>query len=173
MESSNSGPTTFSNARSMRAFSFGGSGYRTTLIHGCYDTLYFCRVSRPKLQAISLSSVFVAVHRFCQQPEIAILNLPIGIAVYCKKMPDATASANCKLQTASCKLQAASCKLQAKHFPAAYGKVLFLTPDGNRLRWVNDDGSLGEAVKLSEFDAVHQKLASTRPDQLTHDTNNP
>ncbi|NBW51163.1 MAG: DEAD/DEAH box helicase [Betaproteobacteria bacterium] len=62
---------------------------------------------------------------------------------------------------------------KAKHFPAAYGKVLFLTPDGNRLRWVNDDGSLGDAVKLSEFDAVHQRLASTRPPPLTHDTNNP
>ncbi len=52
---------------------------------------------------------------------------------------------------------------KAKHFPATYGKVLFLTPDGSRLRWVNDDGSLGDAVKLSEFEAVHQKLASTRP----------
>jgi type III restriction enzyme len=52
---------------------------------------------------------------------------------------------------------------KAKHFPAAYGKVLFLTPDGNRLRWVNDDGSLGEAVKLSEFEAVRQRLIATRP----------
>ena len=52
---------------------------------------------------------------------------------------------------------------KAKHFPAAFGKVLFLTPDGNRLRWVNDDGSLGDVVKLSEMNAVRQRLAETRP----------
>jgi hypothetical protein len=52
---------------------------------------------------------------------------------------------------------------KARHFPAAFGKVLFLTPDGSRLRWVNDDGSLGEVVKLSEIDAVRQRLAATRP----------
>lgn len=52
---------------------------------------------------------------------------------------------------------------KARHFPAAFGKVLFLTPDGNRLKWVNDDGSLGEVVKLSEIDAVRQRLAATRP----------
>ena len=52
---------------------------------------------------------------------------------------------------------------KAKHFPAAFGKVLFLTPDGNRLRWVNDDGSLGDVVKLSEMDSVRQRLVETRP----------
>lgn len=51
---------------------------------------------------------------------------------------------------------------KAQHFPPAYGKVLFLTPDGNRLRWVNDDGSLGDAIKLSEMDAVRARLESTR-----------
>ena len=52
---------------------------------------------------------------------------------------------------------------KAKHFPPAFGKVLFLTPDGNRLRWVNDDGSLGDVVKLSELDSVRQRLDDTRP----------
>lgn len=50
---------------------------------------------------------------------------------------------------------------KAQHFPAAFGKVLFLTPDGNRLRWVNDDGSLGQVVKLSEMDSVRQRLGET------------
>ena len=52
---------------------------------------------------------------------------------------------------------------KARHFPPAFGKVLFLTPDGNRLRWVNDDGSLGDVVKLTDMGAVHAKLQSTVP----------
>ena len=52
---------------------------------------------------------------------------------------------------------------KAQHFPPVYGKVLFLTPDGNRLRWVNDDGSLGEVVKFSEPHTIHQKLKASRP----------
>jgi type III restriction enzyme len=52
---------------------------------------------------------------------------------------------------------------KARHFPPAFGKVLFLTPDGNRLRWVNDDGSLGEVVKLIDMDAVQAKLQATAP----------
>ena len=57
---------------------------------------------------------------------------------------------------------------KAKHFPAAYGKVLFLTPDGNRLRWVNDDGSLGDVVKLTEMGAVHDRLKQTKPAKAMH-----
>ncbi len=52
---------------------------------------------------------------------------------------------------------------KAQHFPTAYGKVLFLTPDGNRLRWINDDGSLGEVVKLTELHTIHEKLKASRP----------
>ena len=52
---------------------------------------------------------------------------------------------------------------KAMHFPLIFGKVLFLTPDGNRLRWVNGDGSLGDVVKLSEMGSVRKRLAETRP----------
>lgn len=52
---------------------------------------------------------------------------------------------------------------KSQHFPASYGKVLFLTPDGNRLRWVNDDGSLGEVVKLTELHSIHAKLNASQP----------
>ena len=55
---------------------------------------------------------------------------------------------------------------KARHFPASYGKVLFLTPDGeHRMRWVNDDGSLGDVVKWAEMDAVRERLAQTHPEQ--------
>lgn len=52
---------------------------------------------------------------------------------------------------------------KAKHFPPAYGKVLFLTPDGNRLRLVNDDGSLGDIVKLPDMSVVKDRLNATMP----------
>ena len=52
---------------------------------------------------------------------------------------------------------------KAQHFPSAYGKVLFLTPDGNRLRWINDDGSLGDVVKLTELRTIQDKLKDSRP----------
>lgn len=51
---------------------------------------------------------------------------------------------------------------KSQHFPVTYGKVLFITPDGNRLRWVNDDGSLGEVVKLTEPQAIQAKLKSSQ-----------
>lgn len=52
---------------------------------------------------------------------------------------------------------------KAQHSPAGYGKVLFLTPDGNRMRWVNDDGSLGEVLDFDDMQSVLGKLAATRP----------
>ena len=54
---------------------------------------------------------------------------------------------------------------KAKHSPASYGKVLFLTPDGDRMRWVNDDGSLGEVLDFEDLQAALGKLAATRPRQ--------
>ena len=53
---------------------------------------------------------------------------------------------------------------KAKHSPASYGKVLFLTPDGDRMRWVNDDGSLGEVLDFEDLQAALGKLAATRPE---------
>lgn len=57
---------------------------------------------------------------------------------------------------------------KARHFPASYGKVLFLTPDGNqRMRWVNDDGSLGEVLDFEDLQSsVLGHLAATRPQAI-------
>lgn len=52
---------------------------------------------------------------------------------------------------------------KAKHSPASYGKVLFLTPDGNRMRWVNDDGSLGAALDFDDMQSALSRLSETRP----------
>ena len=53
---------------------------------------------------------------------------------------------------------------KAKHSPVNYGKVLFLTPDGDRMRWVNDDGSLGEVLDFEDLQTALGHLAATRPD---------
>lgn len=53
---------------------------------------------------------------------------------------------------------------KAKHSPAGYGKVLFLTPDGDRMRWVNDDGSLGDVLDFEDLQAALGKLVATRPE---------
>ena len=34
---------------------------------------------------------------------------------------------------------------------------------GNRMRWVNDDGSLGEALDFDDMQSALGKLAATRP----------
>ena len=52
---------------------------------------------------------------------------------------------------------------KAQHSPKSYGKVLFLTPDGNRMRWVNDDGSLGAVLDFDDMQSALGKLAATRP----------
>ncbi|WP_051675694.1 DEAD/DEAH box helicase [Polaromonas glacialis] len=52
---------------------------------------------------------------------------------------------------------------KSKHSPASYGKVLFLTPDGNRMRWVNDDGSMGAVVDFDDMQSALEMLAATRP----------
>jgi hypothetical protein len=52
---------------------------------------------------------------------------------------------------------------KAQHSPMYYGKVLFLTPDGNRMRWVNDDGSLGAALDFDDMQSTLDRLAQTRP----------
>ena len=55
---------------------------------------------------------------------------------------------------------------KAKHIPSYYGKVLFLTKDQRRLRWVKEDGSLGSDVDLDDLTEVREWLRSTRPAQV-------
>ena len=52
---------------------------------------------------------------------------------------------------------------KAQHSPRFYGKVLFLTPDGQRMRWVNDDGSLGAVLDFDDMQSALGRLAETRP----------
>jgi hypothetical protein len=52
---------------------------------------------------------------------------------------------------------------KAQHSPKSYGKVLFLTPDGNRMRWVNDDGSLGAVLDFDDMQSALGKLSATGP----------
>lgn len=52
---------------------------------------------------------------------------------------------------------------KSKHSPSIYGKVLFLTPDGDRMRWVNDDGSLGAVLDFNDMQSALGRLAATRP----------
>lgn len=52
---------------------------------------------------------------------------------------------------------------KSQHSPKSYGKVLFLTPDGDRMRWVNDDGSLGAVLDFDDMQSALDKLAMTRP----------
>jgi type III restriction enzyme len=52
---------------------------------------------------------------------------------------------------------------KARRIPKCYGKVLFLTKDQNRLRVVNDDGSLGEAVDWDDLLPVQEWLRASKP----------
>lgn len=52
---------------------------------------------------------------------------------------------------------------KAKHVPQFYGKVLFLTKDQARLRWVKEDGSLGDDVDLSDLAEMRQWLSASKP----------
>lgn len=52
---------------------------------------------------------------------------------------------------------------KARRIPKYYGKVLFLTKDQNRLRVVNDDGSLGEAVDCDDLAPVQEWLRASKP----------
>lgn len=54
---------------------------------------------------------------------------------------------------------------KAKHVPNYYGKVLFLTKDQKRLRWVKEDGSLGNEVELDDMSEVREWMRTTMPKQ--------
>ncbi|RTK96704.1 MAG: hypothetical protein EKK59_10365 [Neisseriaceae bacterium] len=52
---------------------------------------------------------------------------------------------------------------KAQHVPSFYGKVLFLTKDQKRLRWVKEDGSLGNDVDLDDLQELRDWLRASRP----------
>lgn len=52
---------------------------------------------------------------------------------------------------------------KARRVPKGFGKVLFLTREQDRLRMVNDDGSLGAVVNMDDLLPVREWLRSTRP----------
>lgn len=55
---------------------------------------------------------------------------------------------------------------KARHEPKFYGKVLFLTKDNERLRWINDDGSLGDEIDLDDLSNLREWMRATKPDHL-------
>jgi superfamily II DNA or RNA helicase len=55
---------------------------------------------------------------------------------------------------------------KARHIPVFYGKVMFLTKDNGRLRWINDDGSLGDEIDLDDLDNLREWMRSTIPNTL-------
>lgn len=52
---------------------------------------------------------------------------------------------------------------KARRVPKSYGKVLFLTKDQNRLRVINDDGSLGLSVDWDDLTPVREWLRASKP----------
>lgn len=52
---------------------------------------------------------------------------------------------------------------KSRHVPRYYGQVLFLTRDQDIVRWVKEDGSMGEAVDLDNLSSMREWLRSTRP----------
>lgn len=52
---------------------------------------------------------------------------------------------------------------KARRVPKGYGKVLFLTKDLDRLRVVNDNGSLGMALDWSDLTPVREWLRESKP----------
>jgi hypothetical protein len=53
---------------------------------------------------------------------------------------------------------------KARHASTLYGRVLFLTKDMSRLRWINDDGTLGTVVDLDNLAGMREWLLSNRPE---------
>lgn len=51
---------------------------------------------------------------------------------------------------------------KARRIPKVYGKVLFVTKDSDRLRIVNDDGSLGAVFDWDELDPAWKWMRETK-----------
>ena len=56
---------------------------------------------------------------------------------------------------------------KARRVPRSYGKVLFLTRDQNRLRVINDDGSLGLSVDWDDLSPIREWLRASKPADAT------
>ena len=52
---------------------------------------------------------------------------------------------------------------KARHTPQRYGSVLFITQDGQRIKIINHDGSLGDIVDTDDLATVQDWLRQTRP----------
>ena len=52
---------------------------------------------------------------------------------------------------------------KARREPKFYGKVLFLTKDKDRLKVINDDGSLGSTVDWDDLTPVREWMRQTKP----------
>jgi type III restriction enzyme len=52
---------------------------------------------------------------------------------------------------------------KSKHVPEHYGKVLFLTKDGERFFIVTDDGGMGEPLDLGDLEALRETLQRSAP----------
>ena len=52
---------------------------------------------------------------------------------------------------------------KAKHTPAYYGSVLFITQDGQRIKVINYDGSLGAMVDTDDLGSLRESLRASRP----------
>lgn len=52
---------------------------------------------------------------------------------------------------------------KSKHVPEHYGKVLFLTKDGDRFFVVTDDGGVGEPLDLGDLETLRETLQRSAP----------
>ncbi len=52
---------------------------------------------------------------------------------------------------------------KAKHIPEDYGKVLFLTKDGERFFIVTDDGGIGDPLDLGDLESIRETLQRSAP----------
>ena len=52
---------------------------------------------------------------------------------------------------------------KARRTPLHYGKVLFLSRDGERVKWVKEDGTMGDEVDLADFAQMREWFKRNRP----------
>ncbi|WP_028454357.1 DEAD/DEAH box helicase [Chitinilyticum litopenaei] len=53
---------------------------------------------------------------------------------------------------------------KSRRTPLWYGKVLFLSRDGAKVKWVREDGTLGDAVDLADLQEMREWLRASRPE---------